>query len=217
MRTPRSIFSIIIFVLFSHSAISQESPASFADLTESDYTVTVTAKGSGSASAVGDTLSLTGNNHEGAAIFSLNGAKTTLTLDFGANYAAHDIKALVTVNKTVGTSKTKTLTSASTLAVSTQATIESGVIGLAKADIKQINSVFMAPDFSTAATTSHTDITSRFDLDNGQRDNFYDIGRIKLKPGALKPTGQLLINFDFFSHGAGDYFDVDSYSGVVTY
>ena len=30
-------------------------------------------------------------------------------------------------------------------------------------------------------------------------------------------TGQLLVNFDFFSHGSGDYFDVDSYSGVVDY
>ena len=39
----------------------------------------------------------------------------------------------------------------------------------------------MAADFSTNATTSDTDITSRFDLDNGQRDNFYDIGRIKIK------------------------------------
>ena len=90
-------------------------------------------------------LSLTGNNYEGSAIFSLNGVKTTLTLDFGANYVPHDIKALVTVNKSIGTSKTKTLTTGSTLAVSTQATIESGVIGLAKADIKQINSVYMAP------------------------------------------------------------------------
>ena len=27
----------------------------------------------------------------------------------------------------------------------------------------------------------------------------------------------ILINFDFFSHGSGDYFDVDSYSGVVDY
>ena len=75
----------------------------------------------------------------------------------------------------------------------------------------------MAPDFSTAATTSHTDITDRFDLDTGQRDNFYDIGRIKLKDGALTPTGRLLVDFDFFSHGSGDYFDVDSYSGVVNY
>ena len=34
MRGIRSIFSIIVFILFSHSAISQERPASFADLTE---------------------------------------------------------------------------------------------------------------------------------------------------------------------------------------
>ena len=75
----------------------------------------------------------------------------------------------------------------------------------------------MAADFSTNATTSHTDITDRFDLDTGQRDNFYDIGRIKLKDGELTPTGRLLVDFDFFSHGSGDYFDVDSYSGVVNY
>ena len=75
----------------------------------------------------------------------------------------------------------------------------------------------MSPDFDTVATTSHTDITDRFDLDNGQRDNYYDVGRIKLKPGKLVPTGRLLIDFDFFSHGTGDYFDVDSYSGVVDY
>ena len=31
------------------------------------------------------------------------------------------------------------------------------------------------------ATSSDTNITSRFDLDNGQRDNFYDIGEIKIK------------------------------------
>ena len=43
----------------------------------------------------------------------------------------------------------------------------------------------------------------------------YDIGRIKLKTGELEPTGSLRITFDFFSHGAGDYFDVDSYTGVV--
>ena len=41
---------------------------------------------------------------------------------------------------------------------------------------------------STASASSDTDITSRFDLDTGQRDNFYDIGRIKLKPGAIVPN-----------------------------
>jgi hypothetical protein len=75
----------------------------------------------------------------------------------------------------------------------------------------------MAADFSTAATISDTDITSRFDLDTGQRDNYYDIGRLKLKEGEIVPTGRLLVNFDYFSHGSGDYFDVDSYAGVVDY
>ena len=38
-------------------------------------------------------------------------------------------------------------------------------------------------DFSTDATTSDTDITDRFDLDTGQRDNFYDVGRLVRKTG----------------------------------
>ena len=75
----------------------------------------------------------------------------------------------------------------------------------------------MATNFSTNATTSDTDVTDRYELDNGQRDNFYDIGRLKLKPGKSQPTGRLLITFSYFSHGSGDFFDVDSYSGVVDY
>src|SRR6056300_430746 len=189
----------------------------FANLTESDFTVSLVGLGSGGSGAVGDVLSLTGNNHEGTVIFDLNLAKTQLTIDFGANYASHDVKALLTINKSVGSSKTKTLNSNEPLPVSSQATIESGTIGLAKADVYQINAIYMAADFSTAATSSDTDITSRFDLDNGQRDNFYDIGRIKLKSGEVTPTGQLLIDFDYFSHSSGDYFDVDSYSGVIDY
>ena len=66
---------------------------------------------------------------------------------------------------------------------------------------------------STAASSSDTDITSRFDLDTGQRDNFYDIGRLKLKSGAVTPTGRLLVNFKYFEHGDGNFFSVDSYSG----
>src|SRR5210317_64216 len=189
----------------------------FANLTESDFTVSIVGLGSGGSGAVGDVLSLTGNNHEGTVIFDLNVAKTQLTIDFGANYASHDIKILLTLNKTVGITKSKSLSSGATVSISDQTTIESGTIGLAKADVYVLNKVYMAPDFSTDATISHTDITSRFDLDNGQRDNFYDIGRIKLKDGEVTPTGRLLIDFDYFTHSSGDYFDVDSYSGVIDY
>ncbi len=191
----------------------------FASLNNDDFSVTIMSTGSGGTGAVGDVLNLSGNNHEGDAIFTLSGSPTgrTLTLDFGANFNGHKVKILATVSRSVAQNKAKTLNSNETLAVSTQATIESGIIGLGKADIYNLDSIYMAPDFDTAATSSHTDITDRFELDNGQRDNYYDIGRIKLKPGKLIPSGRLLIQFDYFSHGSGDYFDVDSYAGVIDY
>jgi hypothetical protein len=191
----------------------------FTSLLEKDFSVSIMSTGAGGSGAVGDVLSLSGNNHEGDAIFTLGGSPVgkTLTLDFGANYQGHKVKILATVDRSVAGSKTKTLNSNSTVAISDQTTIESGTIGLGKADVYQINAVYMSADFSTAATASDTDITSRFNLDNGQRDNYYDIGRLKLKDGAITPTGRLLVDFDYFSHGSGDYFDVDSYSGVINY
>ncbi len=57
-------------------------------------------------------------------------------------------------------------------------------------------------------------VTSNFTLDTGQRDNFYDISRIVRKSSAEKPLGRLLVVFDFFSHGTGDFFSVDSYNSV---
>ena len=192
----------------------------FAALLEKDFSTSIMTTGSGGTGAVGDVLSLTGNNHEGDPIFVLGGSPTgkTLQLDFGANYQGHKVKILATVSRAVAGSKSKTLNSNQTLQVSTEAAATaSGGVSIGKADVTAINSVYMAANFSTDATTSDTDVTDRFDLDTGQRDNFYDIGRLKLKTGALAPTGRLLINFNFFSHGTGDYFDVDSYAGVVDY
>src|SRR5210317_1235844 len=192
----------------------------FPSLDEGDYTVSVMS-GSGSA-VTGDILSLSGNNHEGNAIFTLGGSPIgkQLTLDFGSNYGSAKLKVMFTVNKssTAANSKTKTLNEDETVQISTLAAVtKQGGISLGKVDIYKLNAVYMSADFSTDATSSDTDITSRFELDNGQRDNFYDIGRIKLKTGELTPTGRILIDFDYFTHGTGDYFDVDSYSGAVDY
>ena len=61
------------------------------------------------------------------------------------------------------------------------------------------------------AETNSIDITSNYQVDTGMRDTYYDIGRISRKPGIAPPTGELHIVFDYFTHGAGDYFSVDSY------
>ena len=63
-------------------------------------------------------------------------------------------------------------------------------------------------------TAGSKNITNRFTLDTGQRDNFYDISRIIRKPGKPVPVGKLLIVSDYFEHGTGDFFSVDSYSAI---
>ena len=63
----------------------------------------------------------------------------------------------------------------------------------------------------SGVTTGDDNIISDFQIDDGQRDTFYDIGRLSRKATANAPTGNLLIVFDYFTHGAGNYFSVDSY------
>ena len=136
-------------------------------------------------------------------MFTLNQAQTELVLDFGG-YNGQTVKITYSVNKPLVNSKTKTLTNVSSLSITNYT---DSVISLGKADVYRVNSITMGSD----------DITDRFELDTGQRDNFYDIGRIKLKTGAIKPTANLTIDFDYFEHGSGDYFDVDSYNAQVDY
>ena len=59
-----------------------------------------------------------------------------------------------------------------------------------------------------------TIIGERYYYDNGQRDNFYDIGKLTLAANEPKPTGDLLIVMDYFTHGPGDFFTVDSYTDI---
>src|SRR6056300_759122 len=195
----------------------------FASLLEKDFAVSIVQLGAGTTGALGDVLSLSVNNHEGFTIFVPGGSPVgkTLTLDFGANYQGHKIKILATISKSIGDLKTKTLTASTSISglpnISSQTEIESGTIRLKRADILRVNAVYMSSAFGTPATTSDTNITSRFDLDNGQRDNYYDIGRLVLKTGELTPTGQLYVDFDYFEHGTGEYFAVDSYTGDIDY
>ena len=71
--------------------------------------------------------------------------------------------------------------------------------------------------WSSSADTLDTDISSRFELDSGQRDNTYELGSFKLKDGEEAPTGSLRIDYYYLdtTHASnirtGDYISVDSY------
>lgn len=67
-----------------------------------------------------------------------------------------------------------------------------------------------------AALSGYTDVTSKYTIDNGQRDTHYDHGGIILKSGVIAPKGPLVVCIDYYQHdtGTGDglgYFSVDSY------
>lgn len=64
------------------------------------------------------------------------------------------------------------------------------------------------------------DIFENYILDNGQRDNYYDISRLILKEGKPIPSTELVCTFYYFAHdNQGDFFSVDSYThdGGVDY
>jgi len=183
----------------------------FSAHSEDDVTVSIMAKGgSATEGAVGDVITLAGSGD-----FVRGGSPTgkTLSIDLGSTFNGSKIKILTTISTSVAGAKSKTFTIGSTLTVDTAA-LSAATINLAKADVFDITSVHMSADFNTVATTADTNITDRFRLDTGMRDNFYDIARAVRIPGAAAPTGRLLITFDFFAHGAGNFFSVDSYSGI---
>ena len=67
-------------------------------------------------------------------------------------------------------------------------------------------------DFITLGT--YNDITNRFNLDKGQKEQYYDYSRIVRNEGETEPSRRILIVFDYFSVPAtddGDVFTVLSY------
>lgn len=87
-------------------------------------------------------------------------------------------------------------------------------ISLSKADVYRIVRVSMSSVASggTYDASGEINITDWFDLDDGQKEAFYDHARLIRKPEYSAPTGYIRIDYEYFSHGnTGDYFSIDSY------
>ena len=122
------------------------------------------------------------------------------------------IKAYVYGTTSAPVVRAKTMNLASTVTTTVQTDARSGeqYIDLGQADIFKVHSVSLVD-------SNGADQAYKFDLDNGQRDNYYGIGRMVLKSGQSAPTGNVYVKFDYFSHGAGNFFAVNSYTGVINY
>ena len=193
---------------------------SFASSTNlQDFVLTVNTPAGGSARSAGDILDISSSN------ITLSASDRTVTFT-GLNALSSspmtngdtvDLIASVKITSTDSAEKSKTLNTNQTVTITTEAAATKTLITLGKADGYALKSVKMAADFSTTPTSSDQDITSRYEFDTGQKDAYYDLAAIRLRPGRPAPSGQILVTFDYFTHGAGDYFSVDSYDGVVDY
>jgi hypothetical protein len=129
--------------------------------------------------------------------------------------ATFTAEVFTTMDRSNAREKRKTLVYQATANVnpSTHPNNTAGPFGLGYADIYRVHAVYQSADFSTPATTSDTNVTANYTLDNGQRDFAYEHGTVTPKPG-ITPTGRLLVVFDHFTHdttqGLG-YSSVDSY------
>jgi len=126
----------------------------------------------------------------------------TITLS-GLNASeTYRIAAILDKTTATSTARAKTLNEVSDIKSEV-----GGVVELGEFDIYKVDEVLDG---------GGNDITDNYRLDNGQRDNYYDEGKLILKSGRSPvPGGSVTVNFSYFSHGTGDYFSVDSYNSLV--
>ena len=142
---------------------------------------------------------------------SITGSGTAAATITHASSASQEIEVLVQVNKGAGEARTKTLTETTATAAIDSDGNGLRFVPLGKADIFDVSRI-------TSVDSDGIALTNMFTIDNGQRDNFYDEGRLILNPGQTLPTGNVFVRYQYFAHGAtGDFFSASSYTGQVKY
>ena len=142
----------------------------------------------------------------------------TITLTFASNLTTAFVISAAVNKSSLGAFTKKTKTTNYTNIVYTNATATKAtatILPLGVADCFRIVSVKMdTGTFASPTGTYSIDISDRYDFDDGQRLTYYDYSRLVLKPSFVPPTAPVQVYFEYFTHGAGDYFIADSYSGV---
>ena len=89
-----------------------------------------------------------------------------------------------------------------------------GPFCLGFSDVYRISKVVQKTGSAPTSLTDGTDVTQYFILDNGQRDDRYELASIKRNGIALGATDYLLVELDYFAPtytGRSAFFSVDSY------
>ena len=140
---------------------------------------------------------------------SISGTGTN-SLTLGGLGANGDIIVYAKVNKSQPSVRQKTLTE-----TTMSGAVESDGTGVKWVDVGKTD---LFDTISIKQTDSNgIDLSALFSVDNGQRSSHYANARLVLEKGATAPSGNVFTRFKHFTHGAGDFFSVNSYDGQVNY
>lgn len=160
-------------------------------------TTTSTVSGTVVPLEIGNFIALTSSGADPISNYSLNGTGTAIVRNAVAPAGGITIYAQVNVEN--ATPRTKSPTS---FVASKTPAIK---VLLDHADVYEITSV----------VSGGVETFNMWELDTGATDYEYGVSSIKLRNGFTLPTGTLSISYKYFNHTAGDYFTVDSYSGIA--
>ena len=174
-------------------------------------TITTNASGNGSVSISNGTMqtpeagtfaAFSAAGVVSSSLFTLNVAGNTLTLAGGP--VSTTVRIFVTVDKVATIPRTKTL-----LTFIDTVTMPAGqtTVSLTNPDVYRIVSIADATG----------DVTNNYTLNSGQTDFAYFLSSISLKSGAAAPSGNIVVQYEYFDHSSGDFFIYDSYSGNTNY
>lgn len=164
-----------------------------------------------SLSAIGETFSNTSDwivavDSSGEIVTpTITGAGTTSATITGAPHGSQ-LEFLAYVNKGQASHRTKTKEETTAL----KAITTSG--GLSYVDLGVVD--VTGYEYIRADSANGPDIAYKFNLDGGQTDAYYGIGRLVLKSGQ-SVSGNVAYKIDHFLHSvSGDFFNVNSYSSI---
>lgn len=159
----------------------------------------------------------------------VTGAAHQATFNINDASFAATVTIIAGINANTQTEKTKTLSGYSIKILGTGSagglnTTTGGKDTLSLSDIYDVAGIYntgttnptaVTIDSGTGALTwgavSHTDVTSNYSIDNGQRAEYYDHGNLVLTGTAPTSSHYLLVVYRNFAHSGNGFLSVDSY------
>jgi Domain of unknown function (DUF4815) len=165
----------------------------------------------------GDILNLTGKGVTagGTRTVTMGASNTSFTIDLKETLPS-SVGATVTykVGKRNALEATKTLNPGRYVKINCATAGTTGPFCLGFSDIYQVTNVTLKTGSAPSSTSDGTDVTDNFILDNGQKDDHYELASIRKNGITLGATDYLLVKLDYFTPtytGRSAFFTIDSY------